>query len=141
MNIRQIKVTLLALVAAAIATMATSVRADDSTTPATPSAPSDQAAASKFRGSVTAVDTNAMTFTVDDQKYTVTSESQLSRNGKAATLSDVVVGDPVRGSYTKGADGKLDVTKVRFGKGGKKKNSQSSDSSTSPAPANPPQNQ
>jgi hypothetical protein len=133
MNKRQIKITLLTLVAAAIAGMAASVRADDSSAPATPSAPANQAASTKFHGAVTAVDTNAMTFTVDDQTYTVTSDSQISRNGKPATLSDVVVGDPVRGSYTTGTDGKLDVTKVRFGKGGKKKKSQDTDSSTPPA--------
>ena len=34
----------------------------------------------------------------------------------AATLNDVTVGEPARGTYTKSSDGKLNVTKVRFGR-------------------------
>ena len=34
----------------------------------------------------------------------------------AATLADATVGQPARGSFTKAADGQLNVTKVRFGK-------------------------
>ena len=35
---------------------------------------------------------------------------------KPATIADAVVGEAARGSYTKSSDGKLNVTKVRFGK-------------------------
>jgi hypothetical protein len=142
MNQRLLKISLLALVAAAVAVVTPSAFADD--TNSAPAA-SDQAMKGKFNGTVSAVDTNAMTFTVDDQTYMVTDDTQLSRNGKTATLADVVVGDPVRGSYSKGADGKMTVAKVRFGKGGgkKKKNSDSgsSDSSAPAAPAAPPATQ
>jgi hypothetical protein len=136
MEKRLIKITLLTLLTAAIAGMTTLVRADDTDT--------NTAAADnkplKFYGPVTAVDTNAMTFTVGDQTFTVTGESQMTRNGKTATLADAVVGEPARGSYTKSADGKLDITKVRFGKksggkaGGKKnKNSAATDTNAPPA--------
>lgn len=99
--------------------------ADDAGVPTTsPSAPTsqpDHGAVQKFYGTVSAVDVNAMTFVVDDKTYTITGESQMTRAGKTATLADAVVGEPARGSYTTGSDGKLDVTKVRFGKktGGK----------------------
>lgn len=138
MNQRLLKISLLALVAAAVAVVTPSAFADDTNS----AAASDQATKGKFTGTVSVVDTNAMTFTADDMTYSVTDDSQLSRNGKPATLADVVVGDPVRGSYTKGDDGKMTAGKVRFGKGGKKKKSAdasgSSDSSTPAAPATPP---
>ena len=98
-------------------------------------ADSNQPALTKFYGTISAVDTNAMTFTVDDQTLAVTGNTRMTKatSGEAATLADAVVGDPARGSYTKTSSGKLEVTKVRFGKktggkgsakhGGKKKTS------------------
>lgn len=142
MNRRLIKTAFLALAAAA-AILAPSSRADDSTpAPATSttSAPdTTKPAKLKFYGPITAVDTNAMTFTVDDQTYTITTESDITKNGKTATIGDAVVGEPARGSYTKSADGKLDVTKVRFGKkaggkaGGRHKKSESGTDTSAPA--------
>lgn len=137
MKMRNIKVAFITLGVAVIAGMAASLHADDNTN-APAAAAADQIANSKFSGPVTAVDTNAMTFTVNDQTFTITSESRISRKGKAATLADVILGEPAKGSYTKDADGKLDVTKVRFGKkaGAKKKKNQDTDTSaTNVAPA------
>lgn len=122
-------------------------RADDASTNAPSTAP-EKTGPAKFYGPITAVDTNAMTFTVGDQTFNITSESHLTKNGQPATLSDAVVGEPARGSYTTGSDGKLNITKVRFGKsggknggkkGGKKKKSDDSDSSSTNAPAAPQQ--
>ena len=76
----------------------------------------------RFYGPIAAVDTNAMTFTVGDQTFKITPESQITRNSQPAKITDAVVGEPARGTYTKTADGKLIVTKVRFGKGGGKAN-------------------
>lgn len=134
MKIRTIKVALITLGVATFAGMAASVRADDNTS--APAAPAAQTASSKFSGPVTAVDTNAMTFTVNDQTFTITPESRISRKGKSATLADVVVGEPAKGSYTRDAEGKLDVTKVRFGKkaGAKKKKNQDTDTSATNVP-------
>lgn len=138
MKQRLLKLTLLTLLTAAISGLSIASRADDSTPAAAPATP----AKTKFYGPVTAVDTNAMTFTVGAQTFTVTDDSKMTKNGQSATLSDVVVGEPARGSYTTGSDGKLDVTKVRFGKsGGKHKKStatEGSETSTN-APATPPQ--
>ncbi len=128
------------LLGAALVTVPAATRAADAGTNA-PSAAMDAPAPVRFNGSVTAVDTNAMTFTINDQTYTVTGDSHIMRNGQAATLADVVVGDPVRGSYTKGTDGKLDVNRVRFGKPAKKKKSAEGDASSPAAtpPASPQQ--
>jgi hypothetical protein len=85
------------------------------------SSASTAASTRKFSGTVTAIDTNAMTFTVGTETYALTSESFLNKNGKPATLSEAVVGDDVHGTCTKGSDGKSDAAKVWFGKGTDKK--------------------
>ncbi len=147
-----LKTTVLAVLTAAMAGMPGLLRADDTNaaaSSATAPAASDQPGPSKFYGPMTAVDTNAMTFTVGDQTFTVTGESQMTKDGKSATLADAVVGEPARGSYVKSSDGKLDVTKVRFGKktggkaggksGGKKKKTETEGSTdTNSAVATPP---
>jgi hypothetical protein len=137
-----LKLTSITILAAAIVGTTILSRAEDSTnTPFATPAPTGPA---KFFGPVTAVDTNAMTFTVGDQTFTVTGESHLTKSGNPATLADAVVGEPARGSYTTGKDGKLDVTKANFGKkkggkgGGKKK--KDAGAADTNAPAASPQN-
>jgi hypothetical protein len=117
------KITTLAIFAAAIVGTPALSRAGDTNTPAAaaPAATPDQSGPTRFYGPVSAVDTNAKTFTVGDQTFQITAETQMTKANKPATLADAVVGEPARGTYTKGKDGKLGVTKVRFGKvtGGK----------------------
>ncbi len=138
-----LKITTLTILAAAVVGAPALSRAADAATNAP--AASDQTGPTKFYGPVTAVDTNAMTFTVGDQTFTVTGESQITKSNKTATLADAVVGEPARGSYVKGRAGKLEITKVRFGKkaGGKaggKKNKASGMTETN-APAAAPESQ
>jgi hypothetical protein len=138
-----LKITTYTLLAAAMVGAPAWLRAADADT----NAPATSAASgpTKFYGKVSAVDATAKTFTVGDDTYAIVGESELTKNGKAATLADVVVGDPARGTYTKGSDGKLDVTKVRFGKAGKgggksgKKKKDTSETDTN-TPAASPQN-
>jgi hypothetical protein len=68
-----------------------------------------------FRGTLTAVDTNAMTLTVGKRMFNMTSETTVTRDDKPAVLADGVAGEPVRGSYKKNAEGKLDAVTIRFG--------------------------
>jgi hypothetical protein len=108
-------------------------RADDAATtaPATTAPATEAAASTKFYGSVSAIDAKAMTFTIGDQTFAVGADVKMTKaDGSTATLADAVVGEPARGTYTTGSDGKLNVEKVRFGKktggkgggkGGKKK--------------------
>lgn len=141
-----LKIAAITLFAAAIAGAPALSRAADKATPEK----KDKAAGEKFYGPVTAVDTNAMTFTVGEQTFLVTSKSVLTKNDKPATIADAVTGEVARGSYTKSADGKLEVAKVRFGKksaagkaggksGGKKK--KGAESANQTAPATPPANE
>jgi hypothetical protein len=69
----------------------------------------------QFRGTLTAVDTNAMTLTVGKRTFDMTSETIVTKDGKPAVLADGVVGDPVRGAYKKNAKGELDAIAVHFG--------------------------
>jgi len=133
MNKRLLKLSLLTIVTAAITALSLVARADDT------GAAAAKPAKAKFSGAVTAVNVNAKTFTVGDQTFAVTDESKISRNGKEATLADVVVGDPAKGSYTTGADGKLEVTKVGFGKKSGSKHKESDAGTTAPAPTPPQQ--
>ena len=70
-----------------------------------------------FRGTVTAMDTNAMTLTVEKRTFNMTSETIVTKDDKPAVLADGVVGEPVRGAYKKNADGKLNAVTIRFGGG------------------------
>src|SRR4051812_4737233 len=102
-------------------------RADDpkeKSSPATqPTTQPDEAGPLKFYGAISAIDTKAMTFTVDNQGFSVVPETHMTKaaDDSQATLADAVVGEPARGTYTRSSEGKLNVTKVRFGKktGGK----------------------
>ncbi len=130
MKTRFILLAAMGLLVGVTAMMPTFTRAADDAAATT--APATQAAdGSKFYGPVVSVDTTANTFTVGDQTFAVTANSKLTKSDDStATLADAVVGQPARGTFSKNADGKLEIVKVRFGKktggkgggkGGKKK--------------------
>jgi hypothetical protein len=68
-----------------------------------------------FHGTLTGVDTNAMTLTVGKRTFEMTSETIVTRDGKPAELADGVVGEPVNGAYKKNAEGKLEAVTVHYG--------------------------
>ena len=131
MNKRWLSLIAIALACALALAIADRSRAADTSTTAPTTSASD-AGASKFYGTISAVDPKAMTFTVDNVTYSIVGETQMTKaeDGSQATIADATVGQPARGSFTKSSDGKLNVTKVRFGKkagggkGGGKKNKQ-----------------
>ncbi|MGD0251367.1 MAG: DUF5666 domain-containing protein [Verrucomicrobiota bacterium] len=69
-----------------------------------------------FRGTVGAMNINAMTLTVGKRTFEVTSETKITKNGEPAILSDIAVGDKVGGAYKKTDDGKLAATTINDGK-------------------------
>ena len=83
--------------------------------PAAPAKPKKHDSQS-FRGTVSAIDTNAMTLTVESRTFEVTSTTKITKNGQPAILSDIAVGDKVSGSYKKAEDGKLAASKITDGK-------------------------
>jgi len=76
-----------------------------------------------FHGILTAVDTNAMTLTIEKRTFEMTSETIVTKDDKPAMLAEGAAGDQVSGTYKKNAEGKLDAVTVRFttATGGKKK--------------------
>lgn len=121
MKRHNIMLPILTLCAAAMLAMPALSRAQDATNkPAAKAAPSKKTSANSsralpFRGTVTAVDTNAMTVTVGKRTFEMTSTTKVTKNGKPAELSEGVPGEPVTGSYRKNADGKLDAVSIYFG--------------------------
>ena len=116
MNYTRFRISAWALCAVALLATPSLSNAKDATTNAT-SAAADKAAPNRFYGAITKVDTNKNSFTVGDQTFVITAESQVTnKDGEKAKLADAIVGEPARGTYTKKSDGTLNVTKVRFGK-------------------------
>jgi hypothetical protein len=68
-----------------------------------------------FRGTVTAVDKQAMSVTVGERVFYISSETRLIKNTQPGTFADIAVGDAIAGNYLKSDDGKLTARMVRFG--------------------------
>jgi hypothetical protein len=134
------KFVALAVAAAAILAIPSAIGAETTTTNSTGSSAA-QPGPERFYGPISKVDAAKHTFTVNEQTFNVTGETQMTTgDGQKASFTNAVVGEPARGTYTKSKDGSLNVTKVRFGKkaggksggknGGKKKEGSATDSSS-----------
>lgn len=113
-------VTVLALVGGSLAQAPSS----PAPAPKAPKAQAEKAPARKpatfpFRGTLKAVDKDAMTLTLagkqKDRVIHITSETRFTRDGKPAVLGDGVVGEEVAGSARKTGDGRTVAVSVRFG--------------------------
>lgn len=108
-----IKLSLLGLLSLAVAGTTVTLRAQN-----TPTAPAAEKKTTKralpFHGKLKAIDNTAKTISVGNETFQITSETQISKLGKPATLADGAVGDEVAGSYRKDAEGKLNVLRLRF---------------------------
>ena len=121
------KITVLSLFAATLVALPTLSRAEG--TGANPPAASDQTAPAKtkkheglvLRGTVSAIDTNAMTLKVETRTFGITADTKIAKDGQPATLADGMVGEPVSGAYKKADDGKLTATTIHFGAKAEKK--------------------
>lgn len=111
--------------------------ASPTTSPADSPAKSERAL--PFRGTISAVDQSAKTFTIAGKEtsrvFKVTDRSVITKDGNPATMSDIAEKDEVRGSYWKGADGSLEAKAVKLGAKTEKKESKKKESpSPSPSP-------
>lgn len=116
MKNNMIKLSVISLLTAAILAVPALSRADD---PANAPAAAGQTAKHKraggvipFRGTVTAVDTNAMTLTIGKRMFGITSKTRITKDGKPAVLCEIAVGDRVGGAYKKSADGRLEARTI-----------------------------
>jgi Cu/Ag efflux protein CusF len=70
-----------------------------------------------FRGKINEIDKAAKTINIGKEKkrtIQITDKTKVTKDGKAATLSDANVGDEVGGSY-RDVDGKLEANSLRIG--------------------------
>ncbi len=103
------------LVRAADPVPAASPAAEKSAAPAKASKPGP------FKGTASAVDATAGTFTITNKDktkvktYTLAGTAKVTKEGKDATLAEMKVGDPVRGMALKVATDKYEVSTLKFG--------------------------
>lgn len=115
-----LNITALSVLAAAIVAAPAVTRAQDSTNAPAMSGQETPVKHKKhdtvpFHGKLSAIDTNAMTLTIGERTFEITSETKIIKGGQPAVLADGVVGEMAGGAYKKGADGKLEATIVSFG--------------------------
>lgn len=81
--------------------------------------PAAKARAIPFRGTVSAVDTAASTFTVTGKKgsrvFKVTDKTNVMKDGAAATMADIAADESVTGSFWKKDGGTLEAKKIKIG--------------------------
>jgi Domain of unknown function (DUF5666) len=119
------KILILSAVLTGIAIFApTSVSAKEKQAPSpSPSAASSPQAgvttkktrALPYHGKVAAVDTSARTFVVGKRTFTITNNTQITKDNAPATLSDLMSGEMVGGSYWKKDDGTMEARTVKIG--------------------------
>lgn len=113
------QIALFALVASALLAAPAPLRAEDKpvkkTEAAETAAPKSKNARLPFTGKITAVDTAASTVTVGERVFNISSETKILKDAKPATLAELTVGEPVRGSYKKDEAGKLNAALVNAG--------------------------
>jgi hypothetical protein len=68
-----------------------------------------------FRGTVTAVDQTAKTFTIGKQTFKVTDTTIITKSGNPATMADIVQNEKARGTALKQADGTMEAKTVKIG--------------------------
>src|SRR5947208_1257820 len=72
-----------------------------------------------FRGTATAVDQSAKTYTIAGKQasrvFKVTDKTTITKGGSAATMADLTDNTSVTGSYWKQADGSMECKSVKIG--------------------------
>ncbi len=72
-----------------------------------------------FHGMIAVVDSAAKTFTIAGKEHSrtfkITESTKITKAGQPATAADVVANEEARGSYTKAADGTLEVKTLKVG--------------------------
>jgi len=83
--------------------------------PKATASPTTKAKTIPYRGNVASVDASVKTFTVGKRTIKVTDQTKITKQGAAATMSDITVGEKVSGSYWKKDDGSLEAKNIKVG--------------------------
>jgi len=67
-----------------------------------------------YHGKVASVDVSAKTFMVGKRTFRVTDATTITKDGAAATMSDITAGQMAGGSYWKKDDGSLEAKTVKL---------------------------
>ena len=111
------QIALFSIVAGALFALPAITRAEDASVPAVTAPATNAPATSRFRGYVEAVDATAKTFTLGSKKggkavITITADTKITKDGKPATLADLVTDEAVYGATMKDDTGKLIATEI-----------------------------
>lgn len=107
--------SVLAVIVTGLAAQATAQEQKDTKKPKTTAAPKEAKKNLPFSGKIDALDKTAKTLKVGERSFQVTSATRIMKAGKPATFDDAKEGEEVGGSYTKTADGKLELVSLRIG--------------------------
>ena len=83
--------------------------------PKATASPPTKAKAIPYRGNVASIDASVKTFTVGRRTIKVTDQTKITKQGAAATMVDITVGEKVSGSYWKKDDGSLEAKNIKVG--------------------------
>ena len=83
--------------------------------PKATTSPAPKAKTIPYRGNVASVDASVKTFTVGSRTIKVTDQTKVTKQGAAATMADITVGEKVSGSYWKKDDGSLEAKNIKVG--------------------------
>ena len=83
--------------------------------PKATASPAPKAKTIPYRGNVASVDASVKTFTVGSRTIKVTDQTKITKQGAAATMADITVGEKVSGSYWKKDDGSLEAKNIKVG--------------------------
>jgi hypothetical protein len=83
--------------------------------PKATASPAAKAKAIPYRGNVASIDASVKTFTVGRRIIKVTDQTKITKQGAAATMADITVGEKVSGSYWKRDDGSLEAKNIKIG--------------------------
>ncbi len=79
-----------------------------------PTAVAKKARTLPYHGKVAAVDAAAGTFTIGKRTFKVTDHTTITKDGAAASMSDIAPGQMVGGGYLKQDDGTLEAKSVKI---------------------------
>lgn len=89
------------------------------TAAASESTPAKPSRAIPFRGTASAVDQSAKTFTIagksSSRVFKATDSTKITKAGESATFADLPDNEPVTGSYRKMEDGTLELNSLKIG--------------------------
>ena len=68
-----------------------------------------------YRGKVASINASAKTFTVGKRTIKVTDQTKITKQGAAATMAEISLGEKVSGSYWKKDDGSLEAKNIKVG--------------------------